>query len=183
MREGAWRANRLGWRVVLVAGALCALAAGCEEGVEAASPADRFGVAIAGRVFQLEMALDAATQFRGLSGRGEIEPYGGMVFAHASPQPLAMVMRDCPAPIDVAFLDHRGRVIATHAMVPEPPRGPDESRGDYERRLRVYPSGRHASFAVEVAGGRLAELGVASGDVFHGDWEALIDRVARGSQG
>ena len=74
-----------------------------------------------------------------------------------------MVMRDCPEPIDVAFLDGEGRVVALHAMRPELPRQAGESAMQYERRLPEYRSGAPAQFAIEVAGGRLAQLGVQVG--------------------
>ena len=57
----------------------------------------------------------------------------------------------------------KGRVVALHRMPAEPPRRPDESPFDYERRLPVYPSRAPAQFAIELAGGRLAQLGVGVG--------------------
>ena len=119
---------------------------------------------IGGERFELELARDPAVQFRGLGGRSSIDPHGGMLFVFPAQQPLAFVMRDCPVPIDVAFLDGEGRVINVHAMKPEPPRAPGESAPAYEARLHPYPSALPARFAVEVAGGRLDELGVGSGD-------------------
>jgi uncharacterized membrane protein (UPF0127 family) len=88
-----------------------------------------------------------------------------------------MVMRDCPQPIDVAFLDAEGRVVAVHAMSPEPPRRPGETSYQYERRLPEYPSGAPAQFAVEVAGGRLAQLGVGVGSRLAFDSTALASRA------
>jgi uncharacterized membrane protein (UPF0127 family) len=88
-----------------------------------------------------------------------------------------MVMRDCPAPIDVAFLDAQGRVVALHSMPAEPPRRPDESPFDYERRLPAYPSRAPAQFAIELAGGRLAQLGVGVGAQLAFDTQALAARA------
>ena len=120
---------------------------------------------IGGEHFELEVASDPAAQMRGLGGRAAIDPHGGMLFVFPKTRPLAFVMRDCPIPIDVAFLDAQGRVINVHTMQPEAPRAPSESALDYEARLHPYPSALPAHFALEVAGGRLAELGVRSGDV------------------
>jgi uncharacterized membrane protein (UPF0127 family) len=100
-----------------------------------------------------------------------------MLFVFPSPRPLAMVMRDCPAPIDVAFLDAGGRVLAVHAMTPEPARAAGESAWAYERRLPAYGSGASAQFAIEVAGGRLAALGVAPGSRIAFDAAALAARA------
>ena len=113
-------------------------------------------VSIGGERFTLEVARDPATQYRGLGGRTRIDPHGGMLFVFPAPRATAFVMRDCPIPIDIAFLDASGRVIAVHEMTPEPPRGPDESELAYESRLKQYPSGLPAMFAIETAGGRLA---------------------------
>lgn len=134
-------------------------------------------IAIAGRIFQLEFALGPRAQHRGLGGRSFIEPYGGMLFAYPSARPLAMVMRDCPIPIDVAFLSEAGRVVALHAMEPEYPRGETETPAHYESRLPSYSSREPARFAVELAGGRLAKLGVKIGDPFVADWSALASQV------
>jgi uncharacterized membrane protein (UPF0127 family) len=78
----------------------------------------------------------------------------------------------------VAFLDARGRVVALHEMQPEPPRRPEESPFQYEQRLRSYASGEPVQFAVEIAGGRLRELGIAVGDRIPLDTEVLV-RQAR----
>ncbi len=88
-----------------------------------------------------------------------------------------MVMRRCPIPLDVAFLDAAGRVVAIRSMTVEPPRARGESVASYERRLPIYRSGDPAQFAVETAGGRLMELGLAVGDRLVFDVEGLIRRV------
>jgi uncharacterized membrane protein (UPF0127 family) len=137
----------------------------------------RGGATIGGRRFALEVAADPAVMHRGLGGRARIDPQGGMLFVYAAPQPLAFVMRDCPVPIDVAFLDGGRRVIAIREMKPEPPRGPGESDAAYEARLPVYKSPLPAQLAVELAGGRLRELGVRPGDAIELDVEALSDAL------
>jgi uncharacterized membrane protein (UPF0127 family) len=88
-----------------------------------------------------------------------------------------MVMRRCPVPIDVAFLDAEGRVVAIHAMAPEPPRAPGASAAVYEAPLPTYVSAVPAQFAVETAGGRLGELGLAVGDRLVFDAEGLKRRA------
>jgi uncharacterized membrane protein (UPF0127 family) len=137
-------------------------------------------VALGGETFTLELALDPATRQRGLSGRGEIPRNAGMLFVLPEAQPFAMVMRDCPAPIDVAFLDAQGRVVSVHEMRVEPPRAPGESAFAYESRLPLYPSGSPVHFAIETAGGRLRELGVGVGAQVALDAPGLISRARRG---
>ena len=147
----------IGWLAAL------ALLPGLACSAPEAAESEAVWVAIGGETFQLELALDSATRHRGLSGRDSIPRNGGMLFAMARSEPFAMVMRDCGVPIDVAFLDSEGRVIAIHEMQPEPARRRDESPIEYERRLRAYPSGGPARFAIETAGGRLRQVGLAVG--------------------
>jgi hypothetical protein len=142
-----------------------------------AAPVETIFLPIGGETFALELALDPATRQRGLGGRSGLSRSGGMLFAFRSPALRSMVMRDCPEPIDVAFLDSQGRVVALHTMPPEPPRRPGESALQYERRLPEYPSGSPAQFAVEVAGGRLAQLGVQMGSRLVFDTAALARRA------
>jgi len=132
-------------------------------------------VEIAGEPFELELALDAATRYQGLSGRLAIEPNGGMLFVNTVERPQAMVMRDCAIPIDVAFLDFSGEVVAIHKMRPELPQRPGESQSEYESRLRVYESGAPAGFAIETAGGRLDEVGLQVGDRVVFDIASTLD--------
>jgi uncharacterized membrane protein (UPF0127 family) len=134
-------------------------------------------VPLGGETFQLELALDAQSRQRGLSGREKIPRGGGMLFVLPSPRPFAMVMRDCPNAIDVAFLDATGRVVAIHEMPPEPPRAEGEPHFVYESRLPMFPSGEPVQFAIETAGGRLAAVGLAKGDVVKLDFESLAERA------
>ena len=154
---------------------------GPEPPATAAARADareRAAVAIAGRVFDLEVALDPATRMQGLSGRREIDEYAGMLFVLPNEQSFQLVMRDCPAPIGAAFLDSRGVVLAVAEMKVEAPRRPDESPRAYEARLPRYGVEAGARMAVELRGGRLSELGIAAGaQIVVPDLEALLRRA------
>jgi uncharacterized membrane protein (UPF0127 family) len=102
-----------------------------------------------------------------------------MLFVNTVERPQAMVMRDCPIPIDVAFLDFSGEVVAIHEMRPELPRRPDESQRAYESRLRIYGSGAPAGFAIELAGGRLGDIGLGVGDRVVFDIARTLDLARR----
>jgi uncharacterized membrane protein (UPF0127 family) len=143
---------------------------------QAAAP-DVVWVSLGGETFTLEVAADAESRHRGLSGRAPIPPYAGMLFVMPRAQEMAMVMRDCPVPIDVAFLDDAGVVVAIREMKPEPPRAPGERLEHYEERLPVYASGAPARFAIETAGGRLRAVGLAVGDRVALDTAALLARL------
>lgn len=173
----------------LVAAALVLAAAGVTlvafRGCDESSAGDAVVVRIAGQAFHLELSADLDKRFKGLSGRTHIEPDGGMLFVFPAPQTMHFVMRDCPIPIDILFLDPRGVVIAAHAMQPEEPRRADEpkpadpraSRDLYEDRLKKYGSNFAAQFAVELAGGRIKELGVKEGDRLTFDIDGLKRRA------
>ncbi len=163
--------RRISWRKPL----LLMLALAC--GAPGAADLEVVWVAIGGETFQLELALDPVTRYRGLSGRDSIPRNGGMLFVMPRSEPFAMVMRDCGVPIDVAFLDSGGRVVAIHEMRPEPPRRRDESPTEYEARLLTYPSGEPARFAIETAGGRLRQLGLAVGQRIPLDTAGLVQRA------
>ena len=166
------RRRRVG--AVLLVGALCCAET---EAPESKVPERTAWVEIVGQLFELELALDPASRFRGLSGRRSLPSDGGMLFVDPRSRRRAMVMRDCPIPLDVAFLDGGGRVVALHAMAVEPPRGRDEPAAVYEARLPLYDSGATAQFAVEVAGGRLRELGLQVGDPVVFDTKTLLSRA------
>ena len=158
----------------LLAAVVVLFAAACAAAQE---KAELVWVPLGGETFSLELALDAESRLQGLSGRGVISRRGGMLFVLPRPEHFAMVMRDCPAPIDVAFLDARGQVVEIHEMRPEAPRRPDEAAFEYERRLRPYPSGVPVQFALEVGGGRLREVGLKIGDTIPLDGDGLAARA------
>jgi uncharacterized membrane protein (UPF0127 family) len=160
-RAHAWRA---GAAALAGLAAVAAFALATPPAARAQGGLPTIPATIGGQPFLLEVAADPQTMYRGLGGRRVIPPLGGMLFVYPAPGPLAFVMRDCPIPIDVAFLDPDGRIVGIHTMKPEPPRRPDESAAAYESRLPSYPSPVPAQYAVELAGGRLAELGVRAGD-------------------
>lgn len=130
----------------------CLLVAGCSS---VATPTTQ-SVTIRGEIFTLDLALDDATRFKGLSGRETIPDDGGMLFVFPVPRTLNFVMRDCPTPIDVIFLGPNGRIVAMHAMQPEP--------GVAEADLTRYSSKWDAQFALELKGGTIARLGIENGE-------------------
>lgn len=163
---------------VLAMGALGACSSGENAGnARAPSGLPTAPVTVKGERFVMELALDDASRIKGLSGRAEIDPKGGMLFVFPTSQRREFVMRDCPVPIDIAFLDPSGRVVAVHAMVPEEPKRENETDFEYENRLKRYSSRFPAQFAVETAGGRLTALGLREGELVVFDVEGLKRRA------
>lgn len=167
---------------------LIALAAACEADVprNTAPAAPSVSVAagplsvparIAGTRFDLELAADQATRMRGMGGRRSVDPASGMLFAFLREKPRAFLMRDCLIPLDIAFLDGSGRVVALHTMAVEPPRRPDETAFTYEERLPLYESTAPAQFVIETSAGRLAEVGLRVGNVVEFDRAAVLSHT------
>lgn len=141
-------------------------------------------VTIAGKEFKLEPAVDDAVRFKGLSDRKEIKADGGMLFVFTRATELHFVMRDCPIPIDIIFLDATGRVTATHKMVPEEPRSAEEKIPDadgnnakYEARLKRYGSKYSAQFVIELKGNTLDDLKIEEGEQVKLDVAGLKKRA------
>ncbi len=135
-------------------------------------------VKIKGRTFRLEVAATNEARIKGMGGRTEVPEDSGMLFVFPRATRLTFLMRDCPIPIDVIFLDPSGRVTAIHTMQPEEPRRPGESDGAYDARLKKYPSRFPAQYAIELQGGMAAKLGIAQGEKIDLD----IDRLSRASE-
>lgn len=114
-------------------------------------------VEIEGQAFELELAVTGQERFRGLSGRESIAADGGMLFVFPDEKVRQFVMRDCLVPIDIIFLDGQGQVLNSHAMQVEPV----ATRSNPTRR---YGSAGPTRFAIELRGGKVAELGVRAGD-------------------
>ena len=175
----------LGLTLALAAFTLTPLA-GCSGDKAKPSAASNIeSVKIDGKWFQLELALDRETQFKGLSDRQHIEPDGGMLFVFKQATVQRFVMRDCPIDIDIIFLDPSGRITAMHHMPAEDPRNPDTEPIDpargiapkYEDRLAKYSSRFAAQFVIELAGGTLKSHNLKEGDQIELDLEGLKARA------
>lgn len=139
------------------------LAVGCSP--RRSPPEARFAsVTIAGKAFNLEVADTDAAIDHGLGGRSSISPDGGMLFVFPDNEVRFFVMRDCPIPLDLIYLDDDWRIISVHSMQPEPPRGAAESPEAYDARLKSYSSDVPARRAIEIRGGVLDHLAVKTGD-------------------
>ena len=76
----------------------------------------------------------------------------GMIFVFDHEQVLSFWMKNTIIPLDIAYLDTQGKVLATYTMAP------------LDDRLGQYSSRTSARFAIEVNAGVLGELGVQAGD-------------------
>ncbi|MEM6258563.1 MAG: DUF192 domain-containing protein [Planctomycetota bacterium] len=117
-------------------------------------------VTLKGQTFSLELALDHASRIQGLSDRKSIAEDGGMLFIFPRPVQTMFQMRRCYVPIDVVFIDEDGYIDSLHAMqVIEPigsPRWKNPASG--------YPTAGPILYAIELAGGKIEELGLRRGE-------------------
>lgn len=151
-------------------------------------------ITIKGKEFKLELANKDETRFHGLSGRTNIPEDGGMLFVFTARQVgrHGFVMRDCPVPIDIIYLDPSGRVVGTFKMVPEPPRSEAEkvltvppgypawsgTNDAYENRLKKYTATYPAQFVIELKGNVLDSLKLKDGEKIELD----LDRLKKAAQ-
>ncbi len=149
--------SRTGSRLmaVMVMVLLAMLATGCQS-PKSGSGLETQQVVIAGQTFTLELALDDATRFQGLSDRKEIPRQGGMLFVFPSARQLNFVMRRCLVPIDLIYLGPGGRIVSMHKMEVEPYDTP-------EHQLKYYSSGWPAQFVIELREGSIDRLGLEVG--------------------
>ncbi len=131
-------------------------------------PPDVTDITINERTFAMELAVDDSTRLQGLSDRNEIAEDGGMIFVFTDSAPRQFVMRRCLVPIDIAYLNDRGAVIALHEMTVE---SPDTA----ERDLKRYPSSGPARYVLEFRAGTLRALNLQPGTVIDLDHEALAE--------
>jgi hypothetical protein len=76
----------------------------------------------------------------------------GMLFVFDHEQRLSFWMKNTVIPLDIAFLDSDGKIIAIHTMAP------------LDTRSNRYTSGVPARYAIEVNANKWMDLGIKSGD-------------------
>jgi hypothetical protein len=100
--------------------------------------------------FTVDVARTPEQQERGLMFVRSLAPNRGMIFPYDPPQQVAFWMKNTLIPLDIIFIDARGRIIRIADAKPL-----DET---------PLPSGEPAAAVLEIHGGRSAELGVKTGD-------------------
>lgn len=134
-------------------------------------------VTAGGKTFQCKLALTPATREQGMGGVASIGPDEGMLFAFPDAGARNFWMRGCLVDLDIAFIDPLGFVTAVHTMPKEPLQAEGESESAYQARLKLYPSLAPAQYALEVAPGTLAPLGVRRGVRIEFDRAALKPHI------
>lgn len=135
-----------------VAAALTALSLGFPALASAACPPGtvEFRTAAGRPSFHVTYARTAAEQQKGLMGRKHMAADAGMLFLFGKEGPVSFWMHDTLIPLDMIFLDRRGRVVRIHANA----RPLDDT---------PIPGGDNVFAVLEVNGGAAAHLGIKPG--------------------
>jgi len=106
----------------------------------------------------VEVAETASQRQRGLMGREHLPETRGMLFRFEREQPAgnAFWMYRTLIPLDIAYIDGEGRIVAINTMPPCESSAPQECPS--------YPAGAAYHAALEVNAGYFAERGIQVGD-------------------
>ncbi|GHD53651.1 MULTISPECIES: DUF192 domain-containing protein [Halomonadaceae] len=107
---------------------------------------------------EVEVAETVAQRQRGLMGREHLPTSRGMLFRFESEQPAgnAFWMYRTLIPLDIAYIDDQGRIVAINTMQP--------CESSTPRECPSYPAGVAYHAALEVNAGYFAERGIQVGD-------------------
>jgi len=111
-------------------------------------------VELAGKRYQVELAIDESSRMRGLMFRQEMPADHGMLFIHERQQLLAYWMKNTLIPLDILYFDNTRRLVSQQRGVPPC------SAGD---KCPAYPSSQPARYVLELNAGQAADLNVQPG--------------------
>jgi len=138
--------------VVLIVGAPARAQTGPIEDL-AAFPSNKLEISDGHKVkhvFQVWLADTPPRQSQGLMFVRSLPDLRGMLFVHEQPQPINMWMKNTYIPLDMVFIDARGRIqqIVENAT---------------PHSLDIIRSDKPALAVLEIAGGEARRLGIRSG--------------------
>jgi len=106
------------------------------------------------RRFTVEVATTPAQMEQGLMFRRELAPDAGMLFIWPQPTVATMWMRNTLIPLDMLFVDGKGRIVNIHARaVPQ--------------SLEIISAAAPVKAVIELNGGTADRLGIKPGDIVH----------------
>jgi uncharacterized membrane protein (UPF0127 family) len=101
--------------------------------------------------FTIELALSPAQMEQGLMFRRSMAPNAGMLFDFKTPTNVTMWMKNTVIPLDMLFLDPKGRIIDIH-----------ERAVPYSTDMIVAKA--PSRYVIELNGGTAARLGIKPSD-------------------
>jgi hypothetical protein len=103
-------------------------------------------------VFTVELALDSPQRQQGLMYRKEMAPDAGMLFDFEAPREVTMWMRNTLIPLDMLFINEKGRITHIH-------------EGAVPLSETVISSRGPVDFVLELNAGEVKKRGIAVGDL------------------
>ncbi len=116
----------------------------------------RFATVIfpSGKVFQLEIASTEQQWIKGLMFRKSLAKNSGMLFVYPKEDFFAIWMKNCFIPLDILWLDSKGRIV--YIIENAPP--------CQEEPCPVYQPIGKARYVIELNAGTIKSLGLKLGD-------------------
>lgn len=115
---------------------------------------DDSGVILREHRIGVEIAADDASRAHGLMDRTSMPDDHGMLFVFPDSAVRTFWMKDTLIPLDMLFLDARGKIVTLLRDVPPCKADP----------CPIYPSTQPARYVLELNGGGAARLGAREGD-------------------
>jgi len=112
-------------------------------------------VELAGKRYQVELALDNDSRARGLMFREHMPEDQGMLFIHEQMQPLAYWMKNTKIALDILYFDSERTLVSQQRDVPPC------TAGD---ACPPYPSYRPARYVLELNAGQAALMDLRNGE-------------------
>jgi uncharacterized protein len=109
-----------------------------------------------GHTFQVELATNDAQRELGLMHRTSLPADRGMLFVFPYDAPQSFWMKNTLIPLDMLFFDKDRKLVSLQLDVPPCKADP----------CPTYPSGKPATYVLELAAGTVAQLGITTGDTF-----------------
>jgi len=134
---------------------LSALLFTCLLFLSSACANDGHWVELAGKRYQVELALDDASRARGLMFREHMPENHGMLFIHDDMQPLAYWMKNTKIALDILYFDAGRKLVSQQRDVPPC------TAGD---ACPSYPSYRPVRYVLELNAGQAALIDLRNGE-------------------
>lgn len=133
-----------------IASLLLLLLTGCEADA-VKSGLQTVKMEIGNKTFTLEVADREETRAHGLMRRDSMPAGHGMIFVFKQEAPLGFWMKNTRIPLDILYLDAKGKVVSVKQMRP------------YD--MNTTPSDGPAQYAIELNHGTAEKVGVTAGAV------------------
>lgn len=121
-----------------------------------ALPISSTKISLGKTVYTLELARTNEERALGLSGRTSLCPTCGMLFIFDKEGIYPFWMKDTLIPLDMIWLDSKGKIVTIHTAQPQP--------GAAAWELKTYPNSSPARYVIELNAGDFTKNNLKIGD-------------------